>query len=102
MPKVAKNHQKLISFKDGLQTAEINGQQYQFDFSEIELAKNIEANSLSQDLSHSSGLNSDDYTPTEMAVEIAYYWETEDVERLIADIPADRLQDYRKELEHAA
>jgi len=102
MPKVAKNHQKLISFKDGLQTAEINGQMYQFDFSESELAKNIEANSLPVELRFRSGLSSDDFTPIEMAILIAFYWETEDVERLIADVPSEKLQDYRKELDHAA
>lgn len=82
----------LITFKDGLQIVEINGSRYQFDFSESELADSIEK--YNNDLSHRSGLHLDDYTPMEMAIEIASYWEAEDVENMISDIPENELSDY--------
>lgn len=94
----------LITFKDGQQIVEIDGSRYQFPFSESDLAESIEE--YNNDLSHRSGLNRDDYTPKEMAIEIASYWETEDVENMISEVTDDELLDYiiedRKELHHAA
>jgi predicted lactoylglutathione lyase len=96
----------LISFKDGIQVAEINGDKYQFDFTENELADSIEASTLLNELSNRSGLHADDYSAKEMAIEIASYWEAEDVEAMIAGLPANELFEYivkeRKELNHAA
>lgn len=92
----------LITIKEGYQLATIEGVEYVFNFTESELADSIEANNLNSELSYRSGLHQDDYTPTEMAREIASYWEAEDVEVLIKDMPVGELVDYRKELEHAA
>ncbi|WP_407430587.1 hypothetical protein [Arcticibacter sp.] len=94
----------IITFKDGLQIVEIDGARYQFPFSESDLADSIEE--YNNDLSRRSGLDCDDYTPKEMAIEIASYWETEDVENMISEVTDDELPDYiiedRKELHHAA
>jgi hypothetical protein len=92
----------LISFRDGFQLAEINGTAYLFNFSENELADSIEANTLLNELSHRSGLHQDDYSEKEMAIEIASQWETSDVLQMIADLPGEELQDYRKEVSYAA
>lgn len=90
----------LINFKNEYQEAIIDGVTYTFNFDENELAESIEK--YNNSLSYRSGLLIDDYTAKDMAIEIASYWEAEDVENMINDLPVEELKDYIKELSHAA
>ena len=71
------------------QTALIHGLSYEFNFSEMELAKAIRNNNTISELEDISGLDSADYTALEMSEQIAQDWDHEDVALLIADFVVD-------------
>lgn len=80
-----KNSITILSAKNNRQVIELDGKEYEFEFSEKELAENISLNTSINDLEYITGLNGDDYNAIDMAEIISSDWNYENVEQLISD-----------------
>lgn len=79
------------------QTCLIDGNSYEFNFDHSDLVNSIINSNNVSDLEQLSSLDSSDYTKKEMAEQIAYEWDFNDVSSLIEDFVncyPDKLADH--------
>lgn len=73
---------EILHASNKIQTAKIDGKNYEFNFTENELSESIEKNCF--ELTERSDLNCD-YSVSDKAEYLACDWEHSDVEQLISD-----------------
>lgn len=80
-----KNSITILSAKNNRQVIELDGKNYEFEFSKKELTDSIEKSNSISDLSERTLVDVGDWSAYNMAEYLAAEWNWSDVEQLISD-----------------